>query len=128
MRAVGVILAGKTDMICGYGDLGRSSAQSLMNSGARCIVSEIEPTCAFQATMEGYQVATLDNVIKDVDIVITTTCNLTATATLTSLYLAPSNGVSHAVERAVLWAQNASGRVDSNCQALLGLLHASGTA
>lgn len=75
MRATDVMLAGKTVMICGYGDVGKGSAQSMKNAGARCIISEIDPICALQATMEGYQVTTLDDVIEDVDIVITTTGN-----------------------------------------------------
>lgn len=75
MRATDVMLAGKTVMICGYGDVGKGSAQAMKAAGARCLVSEIDPICALQATMEGFQVTTLEDVISDVDIVITTTGN-----------------------------------------------------
>jgi len=75
MRATDVMLAGKTVLICGYGDVGKGSAQSMKAAGARTLVSEIDPICALQACMEGYQVVRLDDVIADVDIVITTTGN-----------------------------------------------------
>eukprot|EP00177_Eucheuma_denticulatum_P005893 GFKZ01010733.1.p1 GENE.GFKZ01010733.1~~GFKZ01010733.1.p1 ORF type:complete len:492 (+),score=81.95 GFKZ01010733.1:290-1765(+) len=75
MRATDVMLAGKTVMICGYGDVGKGSAQAMKAAGARCIVAEIDPICALQATMEGFQVATLDDMVSDLDIVITTTGN-----------------------------------------------------
>lgn len=75
MRATDVMLAGKTVMICGYGDVGKGSAQAMKAAGARCLVSEIDPICALQATMEGFQVTTLDDVVEEVDIVITTTGN-----------------------------------------------------
>lgn len=75
MRATDVMLAGKTVMICGYGDVGKGSAQAMKAAGARCVVSEVDPICALQATMEGFQVTTLEDVIDKVDIVITTTGN-----------------------------------------------------
>lgn len=75
MRATDVMLAGKTVMICGYGDVGKGSAQAMKAAGARCLVSEIDPICALQATMEGFQVVPLDDVLDIVDIVITTTGN-----------------------------------------------------
>lgn len=75
MRATDVMLAGKTVMICGYGDVGKGSAQAMKAAGARCLVSEIDPICALQATMEGFQVTALEDVIEEVDIVITTTGN-----------------------------------------------------
>lgn len=75
MRATDVMLAGKLVMICGYGDVGKGSAQAMKAAGARCVVSEIDPICALQATMEGFQVTTLEDVIRDVDIVITSTGN-----------------------------------------------------
>lgn len=75
MRATDVMLAGKTVMICGYGDVGKGSAQAMKAAGARCLVAEIDPICALQATMEGFQVTTLLDVISEVDIVITTTGN-----------------------------------------------------
>jgi adenosylhomocysteinase len=75
MRATDVMLAGKTVMICGYGDVGKGSAQAMKAAGARCLVAEVDPICALQATMEGFQVIPLADVIGQVDIVITTTGN-----------------------------------------------------
>lgn len=75
MRATDVMLAGKTVMICGYGDVGKGSAQAMKAAGARTLISEIDPICALQACMEGYQVCRLDDVVKDVDIFVTTTGN-----------------------------------------------------
>mmetsp|Transcript_24885 Transcript_24885/g.62205 ORF Transcript_24885/g.62205 Transcript_24885/m.62205 type:complete len:491 (-) Transcript_24885:144-1616(-) len=75
MRATDVMLAGKKVLICGYGDVGKGSAQSMKNAGARTYVSEIDPICALQALMEGYEVCTVDDIISEVDIVITTTGN-----------------------------------------------------
>jgi len=75
MRATDVMLAGKTVLICGYGDVGKGSAQSMKNAGARTMVAEIDPICALQAAMEGFQIARLDDVIGEVDIIITTTGN-----------------------------------------------------
>jgi len=75
MRATDVMLAGKTVLICGYGDVGKGSAQSMKNAGARTLVAEIDPICALQAAMEGFQIVRLNDVIADVDIVITTTGN-----------------------------------------------------
>ncbi len=74
-RATDVMLAGKTAVVCGYGDVGKGSAASLRNQGARVIVTEIDPICALQAAMEGYQVLTLDDVIETADVFITTTGN-----------------------------------------------------
>jgi adenosylhomocysteinase len=74
-RATDVMIAGKTAVICGYGDVGKGSAASLRGQGARVIVTEIDPINALQAAMEGYQVATLEDVIETADIVITTTGN-----------------------------------------------------
>lgn len=75
MRATDVMLAGKLVMICGYGDVGKGSAQAMKAAGARVMISEIDPICALQATMEGFHVTTLEDCISDVDIVITTTGN-----------------------------------------------------
>lgn len=75
MRATDVMLAGKTVMVCGYGDVGKGSAQAMKAAGARCVVAEIDPICALQATMEGFQVTTLNDIVSEVDIVITTTGN-----------------------------------------------------
>jgi len=75
MRATDVMLAGKTILVCGYGDVGKGSAQAMKAAGARTMVAEIDPICALQACMEGFQVVRLEDVIADVDIFITTTGN-----------------------------------------------------
>ena len=75
MRATDVMIAGKTAFIAGYGDVGKGCASAMKAGGARVIVSEIDPICALQACMEGYQVCPLEDVIADVDIFITTTGN-----------------------------------------------------
>jgi len=75
MRATDVMLAGKTVLICGYGDVGKGCAQSMKAAGARTLVSEVDPICALQACMEGYQVVRLNDVVGDVDIIITATGN-----------------------------------------------------
>ncbi|QDV90852.1 Adenosylhomocysteinase [Phycisphaerae bacterium RAS2] len=75
MRATDVMLAGKVAVVCGYGDVGKGCAQSLRGQGSRVIVTEIDPICALQAAMEGYQVLTLDDVISTADIFITATGN-----------------------------------------------------
>ncbi|MDC3379065.1 adenosylhomocysteinase [Planctomycetota bacterium] len=74
-RATDVMIAGKVAVVCGFGDVGKGSAQSLRAQGARVIVTEIDPICALQALMEGFQVATLDDVVADGDIFITATGN-----------------------------------------------------
>ena len=75
MRASDVMLSGKVAVICGYGDVGKGCAQSLRGQGARVIVTEIDPICALQAAMEGYQVLTLEDVVETADIFITATGN-----------------------------------------------------
>jgi adenosylhomocysteinase len=75
LRASDVMLAGKVAVICGYGDVGKGCAQSLKGQGARVVVTEIDPICALQAAMEGYQVTTLESVVEDADIFITATGN-----------------------------------------------------
>jgi adenosylhomocysteinase len=72
-RATDVMIAGKTAVVCGYGDVGKGCAQSLKGQGARVIVTEVDPICALQAAMEGYQVATLEEVVGEADIFITAT-------------------------------------------------------
>jgi adenosylhomocysteinase len=72
-RATDVLIGGKVAVVCGYGDVGKGCAESLRGQGARVIVTEIDPICALQAAMDGYQVATLDEVIDSADIVITAT-------------------------------------------------------
>ncbi|WP_371675995.1 adenosylhomocysteinase [Streptomyces sp. NBC_01276] len=74
-RATDVLIGGKVAVVCGYGDVGKGSAESLRGQGARVIVTEIDPICALQAAMDGYQVATLDDVVESADIFITTTGN-----------------------------------------------------
>jgi adenosylhomocysteinase len=68
-------MAGKVAVVAGYGDVGKGSAASLRGSGARVIVTEIDPICALQAAMDGYAVKKMDDVVGDVDIVVTTTGN-----------------------------------------------------
>ncbi len=75
LRASDVMLAGKVAVICGYGDVGKGCAQALKGQGARVIITEIDPICALQAAMEGYQVTTLDSVLETGDIFITATGN-----------------------------------------------------
>ena len=72
-RATDVLIGGKVAVVCGYGDVGKGCADSLRGQGARVIITEIDPICALQAAMDGYQVATLDEVIDQADIVITAT-------------------------------------------------------
>jgi len=74
-RATDVMIAGKAAVVCGFGDVGKGSAESLRAQGARVIVTEIDPICALQASMQGYEVNTLENVIDSGDIFITTTGN-----------------------------------------------------
>ena len=75
LRASDVMLAGKVAVICGYGDVGKGCAQALKGQGARVVITEIDPICALQAAMEGYQVTTLEDVIGTADIFITATGN-----------------------------------------------------
>jgi adenosylhomocysteinase len=72
-RATDVLIGGKVVVVCGYGDVGKGCADSLRGQGARVIVTEIDPICALQAAMDGFQVATLDEVVERADIVITAT-------------------------------------------------------
>ncbi len=74
-RATDVMIAGKTAVICGYGDVGKGCAQSLRGQGARVLITEIDPICALQAAMEGYQVVRLEDVVATADIFITATGN-----------------------------------------------------
>jgi adenosylhomocysteinase len=75
LRASDVMLAGKVALVCGYGDVGKGCAQALRGQGARVVVTEIDPICALQAAMEGYQVTTLEDVVETADIFITATGN-----------------------------------------------------
>jgi adenosylhomocysteinase len=74
-RATDVMIAGKTAVVCGYGDVGKGSAASLRGLGAIVKVTEIDPICALQAAMEGYEVVTLEDAVADADIFVTTTGN-----------------------------------------------------
>lgn len=76
MRATDVMIAGKVAVVCGYGDVGKGCAAALKQAGARTIVTEIDPICALQALMEGFQVLTLEDVVSETDIFVTTTGNL----------------------------------------------------
>jgi len=75
MRATDVMIAGKKVVICGYGDVGKGCAQAMKSAGARVFVTEIDPICALQACMEGYGVVTLEEIIEEVDIIVTATGN-----------------------------------------------------
>ena len=74
-RATDTMMAGKVAVVCGYGDVGKGSAASLQGAGARVKVTEVDPICALQACMDGYEVVTLEDVVKTADIFITTTGN-----------------------------------------------------
>lgn len=74
-RATDTMMAGKVAVVCGYGDVGKGSAASLRGAGARVIVTEVDPICALQAAMDGFEVKKLDSVVHNVDIVVTTTGN-----------------------------------------------------
>jgi adenosylhomocysteinase len=74
-RATDVLIGGKVAVVCGFGDVGKGSAEALAGQGARVIVTEVDPICALQALLEGYQVARLEDVIGQADIIITTTGN-----------------------------------------------------
>jgi adenosylhomocysteinase len=74
-RATDVMIGGKVAVVCGYGDVGKGSAESLRGQGARVIVTEIDPICALQAAMDGYEVKRLESVVEYADIFITTTGN-----------------------------------------------------
>ncbi|MBB3186778.1 adenosylhomocysteinase [Microbacter margulisiae] len=74
-RATDIMLAGKVVVVCGYGDVGKGSAHSMRSYGARVIVTEIDPICALQAAMEGFQVATVEDALPEGDIYVTTTGN-----------------------------------------------------
>jgi adenosylhomocysteinase len=74
-RATDVLIGGKMAVVCGYGDVGKGCAESLRGQGARVVITEIDPICALQAAMDGYQVATLEDVLGSADIFITSTGN-----------------------------------------------------
>jgi adenosylhomocysteinase len=74
-RGTDVMIGGKAALICGYGDVGKGCAQSLRGQGARVLIAEIDPICALQAAMDGYQVVRLEDVVGDIDIFVTATGN-----------------------------------------------------
>ena len=74
-RATSIMIAGKVVVVCGYGDVGKGCCQSMRGFGARVIVTEIDPICALQAAMEGYEVKTIEDVLKEADIFVTATGN-----------------------------------------------------
>ena len=74
-RGTDALIGGKTVLICGYGDVGKGCAESLRGQGARVIITEVDPICALQAAMDGYQVATLEDVLETADIFVTATGN-----------------------------------------------------
>ena len=74
-RATDVLIGGKVAVVCGYGDVGKGCAESLRGQGARVVITEIDPICALQAAMDGYQVVTLDDVVETADIFVTATGN-----------------------------------------------------
>jgi adenosylhomocysteinase len=74
-RATDIMVAGKTVVVCGYGDVGKGCAQSMSGFGARVLVTEIDPICALQAAMEGYEVTTVEDAVKEADIFVTATGN-----------------------------------------------------
>jgi adenosylhomocysteinase len=75
-RATDVMMAGKVALVCGFGDVGKGSAASLRNAGCRVMVTEVDPICALQAAMEGYEVVTIDDMASHADIFVTTTGNV----------------------------------------------------
>ena len=97
-RATDVLIGGKVAFVAGYGDVGKGAAEALRGQGARVIIGEVDPICALQAAMDGYQVARLDTVVGDVDIVITGTGNrdvVTAEHLLGLKHLAVVGNVGH---------------------------------
>src|SRR5207244_5331228 len=72
-RGTDVLIGGKVAVVCGYGDVGKGAAESLRGQGARVIVTEIDPICALQAAMDGYEVKRLESVVGEGDLFITTT-------------------------------------------------------
>ncbi len=75
MRATDVMLAGKVAVVCGYGDVGKGCAQSLRGQGCRVVITEIDPICALQACMEGYEVRTVEDVVEEADLFVSATGN-----------------------------------------------------
>ena len=95
-RGTDVLIGGKVAVVCGYGDVGKGCAESLRGQGARVVVAEIDPICALQAAMDGYQVATLEDVVEEADIFITATGNkdMITAGTWPGCSTRPSSGTS----------------------------------
>src|SRR6202012_1110616 len=74
-RATDVLIGGKVAVVCGYGDVGKGCAESLRGQGARVVITEIDPICALQAAMDGFQVARIEDVLDTADIFVTATGN-----------------------------------------------------
>ena len=74
-RATDLMFSGKVAVVCGFGDVGKGSAASLRQAGARVLITEIDPICALQAAMEGYEVVTIEEVVENADIFVTATGN-----------------------------------------------------
>ena len=74
-RATDLMLAGKVGVVAGFGDVGKGTAESMKNANMRVMVTEIDPICALQAAMEGYEVKKMENAIKEADVIITATGN-----------------------------------------------------
>merc|ERR1712141_955696 len=75
MRATDVMIGGKRALVCGYGDVGKGCAFALRGAGARVLIAEIDPICALQACMEGFQVVTLEEVVQEIDVFVSATGN-----------------------------------------------------
>ena len=115
-RATDVLIGGKVAVVCGYGDVGKGCAESLRGQGARVIVTEIDPICALQAAMDGYQVATLEDVIGTADIFVTATGNNIITAE----HMAPDEAPGHRRQHRPLRQRDRHGRPGQDGRASSG--------
>ena len=108
-RATDVLIGGKVAVVCGFGDVGKGCAESLRGQGARVVVTEIDPICALQAAMEGYQVTTLEDVLDTADIFITTTGNKDV---ITADHMAEDEAPGHRGQHRPLRQRDRHGRPD----------------
>ena len=106
-RATDVLIGGKVAVVCGYGDVGKGCAQSLAGQGARVVVTEVDPICALQAAMEGFQVTTLEDILPEADIIITTTGNKDI---ITAAHMAGDEAPGHRGEHRALRQRDRHGR------------------
>merc|ERR1712107_870854 len=83
MRATDVMIGGKRALVCGYGDVGKGCAFAMRGAGARVLVTEIDPICALQACMEGFQVVTMEEVVREIDVFVSATGNFISSRTST---------------------------------------------